>query len=1128
MPSLFDDFRSVATPLAPASRASIWNAIEGAQQSLLRGALKPEPEELPDSEVLSTLRRYALWLDNATDSDAFTESERESMLHIAVQVYELVGQLSPSDPSPTLNIFRPPLGDYLRSALLGARTAYSAESSSIADRLRTQLEALRPANDESEEALQMEAALALVCLLARDHRDAFVHASRSERLAVGLASSSQDPVTLRSIDSTLAVARAVARASIGLLTGTSAVIESADDLLGRLRDSARSVEDADRYWLALRLRQVISQMRARNVHFVLRSAGVPDSYIKSLIRDGVVELWSPQVSAAAAGIADPDGPGGFVVSIPTGAGKTMIAEIALASALRTNGWAVYVAPSRALVNQVSSDLQHRLGSAGVRVQTFLAGAEQSGLITDELELLSTERTVTVTTPERLDAYYRNDRNLFDSCKVAIFDEIHKISDETRGPVIESLVTRLSLGHEACRIVLLSGVMSNPEELAAWLHGATTIVESRRPTRQLRGVAVRHDLVPRAPRKPWKGIVRRRVDFKGGIVLARSAADLDAQEYDVHLPDLFEGHFQERQYRQDWREDRTSTTRTSVNDHAIALAERFSQLPGTTLVFVQTVLTAESSAKKCQATLDDEFAQEREALARYVESLLGDQYPLADLCRRGTGFHHARLPAAIQRALELAIQRGWLRVLFATPTLREGLNTAATNVILAGEKYWDAESKVPVSIEESDFENLAGRAGRPGREIEGRVFLVPESLASAMAVGRRYLLAGKEALLVTTQLGRLNAILEEMGNDIRELPPQWQSLLLGVKAAGFKSVDELTNFFGSTLWSVQDSEAPSANGIRRAVRAFEGSERALGGDLLDLAAKSGMSLSSIERMRDVLAQYLPTLVDTADVTLGAVVAPLLEASLSASEVRRGELDRFPDWQAHQQPLMHWIEGSSYHVLLDAAKAEGVLRPDAKVGEAVRYSTVLADWISWGFGSCAFILSSLTPSPHPLVANLPLLVKYGVPNQRAAYLSMLGVSDRSVAMQMSAAAKADDDLDASLESTRDWLEQLNEEALETILPGGGLERELVGRRTIAHGESSQPYLLARISVADFEPGQVLRLVPIPDGLAAVSTDGHRAEVQNERAILEFSAGAPESLSCMVLSSADAGSHLTAMIR
>ena len=430
-------------------------------------------------------------------------------------------------------------------------------------------------------------------------------------------------------------------------------------------------------------RQVIGEMQARNVHLVLRSAGVPDSYIGSLIRDGVVELWNPQASAVAAGIADPDGPDGFVVSIPTGAGKTMIAELALASALRTDGWAVYVTPSRALVNQVSTDLQHRLAGTGVRVQTFLAGAEQSGLITDELELLSTERTVTVTTPEKLDAYYRNARDLFDSCKVAIFDEVHKISDERRGAAIESLVTRLSLRHEACRLVLLSGVMSNPEELAAWLGGAATIVESRRPTRQLRGIAVRHDLVPRSPRKPAKGIVRRRVDFKGGLVLVRSVADLDAQDYEVHLPDLFKGHFQARQYRQSWREDRTSSARTSVNDHAIALAERFYRLPGTTLVFVQTVPMAEGSAVKCRPTLGDEFAGERESLARYVESLLGDQYALADLCRRGTGFHHARLPAAIQRALELAIQRGWLRVLFATPTLREGLNTAATNVILGG-------------------------------------------------------------------------------------------------------------------------------------------------------------------------------------------------------------------------------------------------------------------------------------------------------------------------------------------------------------------------------------------------------------------------------------------------------------
>ena len=197
---LVDDFRSVATPLALASRASIWGAIEGAQESLLRAALEPGTAGLPDLESPSTLRRYALWLDNATDDEALTDSERESMLHVAAHVYELAGELSPSDPEPALNIFRPPLGDYLRSALLGARTGYSAQSSWIAGRLCTQLEAFRPAIGSGEGALHVEAALAVVRFLARDHRDAYAHAGRSERLAVELASSSRDPVALRSVD----------------------------------------------------------------------------------------------------------------------------------------------------------------------------------------------------------------------------------------------------------------------------------------------------------------------------------------------------------------------------------------------------------------------------------------------------------------------------------------------------------------------------------------------------------------------------------------------------------------------------------------------------------------------------------------------------------------------------------------------------------------------------------------------------------------------------------------------------------------------------------------------------------------------------------------------------------------
>ena len=59
----------------------------------------------------------------------------------------------------------------------------------------------------------------------------------------------------------------------------------------------------------------------------------------------------------------------------------------------------------------------------------------------------------------------------------------------------------------------------------------------------------------------------------------------------------------------------------------------------------------------------------------------------------------------------------------------------------------------VQIKESDFENIAGRAGRPFQETEGRVVLVPDSLvtASATASGKRYLLSGAEALRAISQL-----------------------------------------------------------------------------------------------------------------------------------------------------------------------------------------------------------------------------------------------------------------------------------------------------------------------------------------------------------------------------------------
>src|SRR5439155_4695357 len=129
-----------------------------------------------------------------------------------------------------------------------------------------------------------------------------------------------------------------------------------------------------------------ASMATSSMHRILSEHRVPSSFRRSMAKSGVFELWSPQIAAIDKGLLQQENAPHLLVSIPTGSGKTLVAELAILNALRgdESGWGVYVTPSRALVSQVSNDLRRRLRDSGISVRTVIAGAEQ-GAFKEEVE-----------------------------------------------------------------------------------------------------------------------------------------------------------------------------------------------------------------------------------------------------------------------------------------------------------------------------------------------------------------------------------------------------------------------------------------------------------------------------------------------------------------------------------------------------------------------------------------------------------------------------------------------------------------------------------------------------------------------------------------------------------------------
>lgn len=167
--------------------------------------------------------------------------------------------------------------------------------------------------------------------------------------------------------------------------------------------------------------------------------------------------------------------GHTVVVAPTGAGKTVVGEVAvLRAVVHERRRAVWLVPARALAGELGKG-KARWASHGIRVETLTG---ESNLSSARLE----KAQVWVATTEKFEALFRRTSLTAAVADIGciVVDEIHLVGDETRGATLEALLARLRLLSDTTRVVGLSATVTNADELAAWL-GAELLRSEWRPT-----------------------------------------------------------------------------------------------------------------------------------------------------------------------------------------------------------------------------------------------------------------------------------------------------------------------------------------------------------------------------------------------------------------------------------------------------------------------------------------------------------------------------------------------------------------------------------------------------------------------------------------------------------------------
>jgi superfamily II DNA/RNA helicase len=497
--------------------------------------------------------------------------------------------------------------------------------------------------------------------------------------------------------------------SVYMLQGEPAeVISELDHHFEASREAAMSALDHTLEvllrWLHLTARRMVANSLWNVAHSV--NSRVTKFVGNAVKAQALFELLPPQRAALQEqGLLD-QANRAVVIDMPTSGGKTILAQFRILQALNQfdalNGWVAYVAPTRALVAQLTRRLRRDFNPIGIQVEQLTSAVE---IDTFEEELLSSNDKadsfqVLVATPEKLHLIINN-KKIPRPLALVVMDEAHNIEDEERGLRIELLLATIKRDCPSANFLLLMPNVPNASELTNWLSpgsGKTISIGTSawRPNDRVVGMftALKEDS-----------------DIRGDWSLQFET--LTSTPNTVQLKGKF-------RVGPNKPLDIPFTNAKSLTNQAGAMAKVFSER-GTSVAVARTIRDTWSMARTVAKSLEEftSLPPEISLVQRFLAAEISPQFELIGLLSKGVGVHHAGLSDESRSLIEWLAEEGKLRVLCATTTIAQGINFPVSSVFLASRLLPIKGSK---EMPTRSFWNLAGRAGRIGQDSVGVVGL----------------------------------------------------------------------------------------------------------------------------------------------------------------------------------------------------------------------------------------------------------------------------------------------------------------------------------------------------------------------------------------------------------------------
>lgn len=446
------------------------------------------------------------------------------------------------------------------------------------------------------------------------------------------------------------------------------------------------------------------------------------------------------------------------VAAHTSAGKTVVAEYAIALSAKHMTKTIYTSPIKALSNQKFRDFRHEFDDVGILTGDVQVNPEASCLI--------------MTTEILRSMLYRG-ADLLRDVEFVIFDEVHYVNDLERGVVWEEVIIMLP---EHVTLILLSATVPNTYEFASWV-GRTKNKDIYVISTLKRPVPLEHYLW--ADKAMYKIVDAEKKFLDNGWIGANAAiagrkdkptasdprGDVDGRPNRAkiqHSGSIRGNQRGDTQSRGRGRPNRATgnITRTgrgggrtsaaqdkNVWVHLVQHLKNQALLPACTFVF---------SKKKCEenadalSNIDFCTATEKSNIHIIIEKslvrlkmddrILPQIKRLRELLSRGIAVHHGGLLPIVKEVVEILFAKSLVKVLFATETFAMGLNLPTRTVIFSGFRKHDGRSFR--ELLPGEYTQMAGRAGRRGLDLVGTVIILasgtdeapPVSLLKRMMLG----------------------------------------------------------------------------------------------------------------------------------------------------------------------------------------------------------------------------------------------------------------------------------------------------------------------------------------------------------------------------------------------------------